>query len=136
MQRAQRLADPESRLAIGLVPTVLASIGCVLFFLPILAIPISAIALVAAVAGIALLARRRDFALRWALLGLALSLGALSAALALNLDAHGLEPGRQVPPPWQAVPGRPTVPPPARTFTPSSAEHTSLTPANKESFDP
>ncbi|HEX4132698.1 MAG TPA: hypothetical protein VHZ24_21875 [Pirellulales bacterium] len=111
----------ESRLAIGLAGPVLASIGLMLFFLPILSIPLGAIGLLLSLVAIALLARRADVALRWALIGLVVSSLALGTAVAVNFDAIGEEPGRQVPAPWQPVPDRPTVSPPARSMQPTSA---------------
>ncbi len=104
----------ENRLALGLVSPVIGAIGLVLFFLPILSIPLSAIALLLSVLAIVVLIRKADIALRWAFIGLVVSSTSLMVGVAMYYDAIGEVPSRQIIPLWQPVPYRPTVSPPSR----------------------
>jgi hypothetical protein len=94
---------------------VLGTIALLLFFLPILGVPIGAIALLVGVAAIVLGLFGVGGRLRWALAGAAMSAVALGVNLAIYSAPGGYlpTPHRQQPH-WQPVPDRPYVPPPAR----------------------
>jgi hypothetical protein len=100
---------------IGLAMTslVLGTIGVLLAFLPILGIPLSGIGILFGSIGLIGGLFRRGLVLRWSLAGLALSSMALAMNIALLYAPEGYIPSRPVPPPWQPVPDRPYVPPPA-----------------------
>jgi hypothetical protein len=68
-------------LGLGMTSTVLGTIGLILFFLPILGIPISAFGLLAGLLGVPVTILGGGTSLRWSLAGLLLS----SAALVVNL---------------------------------------------------
>jgi len=103
----------DRELPLGLASLILAMIGLVLFFLPILGIPISAIALIAGGAGWMVSMIWKIGSLRWAVGGMALS----ALALSLNL-AIAYAPATDIPSrgfvPVLAVPDRPYIPPPSR----------------------
>jgi hypothetical protein len=106
------LLDPESPLVgLGMTSLVLAFIALLVFFMPILGIPISLCALCFGVVGfiVALFAPRAS--LRWSLGGIAASCLALGVNLAIAYAPSSYLPDRKVPTPWQAVPDRPYVPP-------------------------
>ncbi len=99
--------------ALGLLSLVLGTIGLLLFFLPILGVPISAFGLLFGVLGTFVALVPGGLRLRWSLLGSALSALALATSLAIFYAPGGYLPDPAVPPPWQPVPDRPQVPPPA-----------------------
>jgi len=108
------LSDPESPwLALGMTSLVLAFIGLLLFFLPILGIPISLLALGFGILGLIVAFFVPGPSLRWSLGGIAASCLALSVNLAIAWAPSGYLPERRMPTPWQPVPDRPYVPPPA-----------------------
>jgi hypothetical protein len=99
--------------ALGMLALVLGTIGLMLFFLPILGVPISALALLAGLFAIGLGLFGLGGRMRWAVLGSAMAALALGVNLAI-LYAPGSElPRLRVPPPWQPIPDRPYAPPPA-----------------------
>jgi hypothetical protein len=93
---------------------VLGVIGLMLFFLPILGIPISSFGLVFGVAGAVLALCTPASNLRWSLGGIGMCCLALGINLAILYAPEGYLPGRKVPQLWQTPPDRPYVPPPAR----------------------
>jgi hypothetical protein len=95
----------------GVTSFILGMIGFMLFFLPILGAPISAIGLVAGIVGCIARATGRGN-LRWAVAGLCLSALALGTNVAIAYSPAGYEqpPAGRAPEP---VPDRPYVPPPA-----------------------
>jgi hypothetical protein len=98
---------------LGPLSVVLGSIGLLLFLLPVLGVPISACALLFGVVGSILAFAPGGVRLRWSLLGCAISSLALAINIAIAYAPAGYQPPPGVPPPWQAVPDRPYVPPPA-----------------------
>jgi hypothetical protein len=92
---------------------VLGTVALLLFFLPILGIPISACGLFFGLAGIVVALFGTAGSLRWALAGSAVCFLALAINLAIVYAPGGYLPPRKVPPPWQPIPDRPYVPPPA-----------------------
>jgi hypothetical protein len=93
---------------------VLAVIALLVAFLPVLGIPIAACGLVLGIAGIVVTLCVRGAGLRWGLAGVAVSVVALAVNLALAAAPSNELPRRQIPKPWQPVPDRPYVPPPAQ----------------------
>ncbi len=99
--------------ALGMLALVLGTVGLMLFFMPILGVPLSALALLAGLVAVGLGLFGLGGRLRWAVLGSAMAAMALGVNLAI-LYAPGSElPHPNVPPPWQPVPDRPYAPPPA-----------------------
>jgi len=102
-------------IAFGMSSLVLAFIGTLFFFLPILGTPISGIALGFGIIGLIVSPWTPGPSLRWSLAGIVASLLALSVNLLIIYAPEGYQPDRKVPTPWRAVPDRPFVPPPARS---------------------
>jgi hypothetical protein len=99
--------------AFGMTSVVLGHIALLLFFLPILGVPVAAFGLLFGVVGLVLACCAPGTSLRWCLAGVAVCCLALAVNVAINYAPEGYLPGRRVPPPWQPVPDRPWVPPPA-----------------------
>jgi hypothetical protein len=99
---------------LGPLSAVLGTIGLLLFFLPILGIPISACGLLFGLVGSGVALVPGGARLRSALLGCAVAALALGVNVAITYAPSGYEPAPGVTPPWQPVPDRPYVPPPAR----------------------
>lgn len=108
-----RTESENAWLAFGMTSVVLAFIGTLLFFLPILGTPISGIALGFGIVGLILSPYTPGPSLRWSLAGIAASLLALSVNLMIIYAPEGYQPDRKVPTIWHTVPDRPYVPPPA-----------------------
>ena len=101
-------------MALGVTSLVLGVIASLLFFLPILGIPLSVCAVLIGVIGLIASAARPKVFLRWSLIGLAASCLALAINLAIVYAPVGYLRDQNVPRPWQSVPDRPSAPPPAR----------------------
>jgi ABC-type Fe3+-siderophore transport system permease subunit len=103
---------------LGMSSLVLGTIGLMLFFLPVLGIPISAFGLLFGLLGLvaALFWSKGGGGarLRWTLAGIAVSFLGLAVNIAIAYAPAGYLPGRDVPQLWQSPPDRPYVPPPAR----------------------
>ncbi len=99
--------------ALGMTALVLGVIALVLAFLPILGMPIGAFGILFGLLGILAGLLVRGTNLRWSVAGLVVSCLALGVNVAIDLAPEGYLPGRYVPKPWQPVPDRPYVPPPA-----------------------
>jgi hypothetical protein len=108
---------PLPLLALGMLSLVLGTIGLLLFFLPILGVPVSAFALLVGVLATIMAPFGIGGRLRWALAGLAMSATALAVNLAIAYAPGGYLPNPHGLPSWQAVPDRPYVPPPAAPRT-------------------
>jgi hypothetical protein len=109
------LPKPESPLlGLGMSSLVLGMIGLLLFFLPILGIPISVCGLFFGLVGLGAVFFPTGTSLRWSLAGVAASALALAINIAIVYAPAGYLPGRKVPQMWQTVPDRPYVPPPAQ----------------------
>jgi hypothetical protein len=99
---------------LGMASLVLGMIGLMLFFLPILGIPISAFGLFFGCAGCFGAVSGAGPLLRWSLGGMALCALALAVNFAILYAPAGYLPQRGVPRPWNPVHDRPWVSPPAR----------------------
>jgi hypothetical protein len=98
---------------LGMTSLVLGFIGLSLFFLPVLGIPISLCALGFGVAGLVVAFFTATASLRSSIGGIGLSCLALAVNVAIANAPAGYLPRPDVPKPWQAVPDRPFVAPPA-----------------------
>jgi hypothetical protein len=99
---------------LGMAGLVLGTIGLLLFFLPILGIPISVLGLFFGLVGFGGALCSRGASLRWGLGGTCMSALALLLNVAIVFAPAGYIPtGSRQPPPWRSVPDRPYVPPPA-----------------------
>jgi hypothetical protein len=108
--------SPQSRtplLAFGMASLVLGFLGTLLFFLPILGVPIALCGFICGMIGLISALLRPDPSLRWALGGIALSLIALGVDLALMYAPDGYHLTPRQPSPWQPPRDRPYVAPPA-----------------------
>jgi ABC-type Fe3+-siderophore transport system permease subunit len=105
-------------IGLGMTSLVVGTIGLMLFFLPVLGIPISAFGLFFGVLGllVAFFGTRAGGGarLRWTLAGIAVSCLGLAVNVAIAYAPAGYLPGREVPKSWQSPPDRPFVSPPAR----------------------
>jgi hypothetical protein len=119
MTKCPNIHDPP--LGLGLTSVVLGVVGLLLFFLPILSIPLGGVGLVFGVAGLVLALMGGWSSLRWSVAGIALSGLALAVSLAIAQAPAGYLPSRAIPLDTQPVPDRPYVPPPARPGNVSDA---------------
>jgi hypothetical protein len=115
MDNASPSSDPP--VGMGLTSVILGSVGTLLFFLPVLGIPLAAVGLVFGTAGLltAILGGRTS--LRWSAAGIMVSGLALGIGVVLSLAPAGFLPSPKGPPAEQSVPDQPYVPPPARPGT-------------------
>ncbi|HEY5311656.1 MAG TPA: hypothetical protein VIK18_04030 [Pirellulales bacterium] len=105
-------------LALGLMSLILGSVGSLLFFLPILGAPLSAIGLLIGLAGFAKGIGRDVEGVRWSLGGIVVCVMGLTIAVAVDYAPEGYIESRSVPAMWQQSPDRPYVPPPAESRLP------------------
>src|SRR5579885_223265 len=98
---------------LGMLSLVLGSIALLLFFLPILGLPIGAFGLIFGVAGVIAASFTAVTNLRWSLMGSAVCAVALAVNLAITCAPEGYLAPPKPPRMWQSVPDRPYVPPPA-----------------------
>lgn len=109
-----RVAHTENRLyGLGMISLALGSVGMLLFFLPILGMPLSLFGLLFGIAGVIMAAVGGRSSLRWSILGIALCLLAGVMNVAIAYAPAGYAPQRTVPRLWLTPPDRPYVPPPA-----------------------
>jgi hypothetical protein len=99
--------------ALGMTSLVLGHVALILAFLPILGVPLAAFGLVFGIVGLIVGWFSSTTSLRWGLAGLAACCIALGVTLALYYAPAGYLPGRLITQPWQPIPDRPFVPPPA-----------------------
>ncbi len=111
MRKSFSLSLPP--VAFGLASVVISTAGLLLFFLPILGVPVAACGLLLAIAGLFTAAFRDRSNLRWSIVGIVVSCAALAVGLAMNNAPHGHRPGSAVPRLWQSPPNRLYIPPPA-----------------------
>jgi len=97
--------------ALGLLSMVLGTISLLLFFLPILGLPISAFSLLFGIMGLLVTFGQGGLPLRRSLQGCALSTLALTFNLSITYAPSGYLTDPIVQPPWQPVPNRPYVSP-------------------------
>ncbi|MGO8749296.1 MAG: hypothetical protein ACLQNE_25325 [Thermoguttaceae bacterium] len=93
---------------------ILGSVGALLFFLPILSIPLGAVGLAFGILGFLMAILGRWTSLRWSVVGIVVSGLALGIGVAIALAPYGYLQNPPPPPVWHNVPDRPYVPPPAR----------------------
>ena len=113
MQPAYRTNTPLP--ALGMTSLVLGVIALLLAPLPVLGIPLSVCGLACGIVGCVAAFTVPGTYLRWAVGGLAACILALGINLAMAHAPEGYLPDPNVPRPWQPVPDRPAVPPPARS---------------------
>jgi hypothetical protein len=92
---------------------VLGIIALLLFFLPVLGIPISVCGLLAGLVGVPVALSFR-LTLRWCAAGIATCILALLVNLAIVYAPSGYIPSPRPPRLWQTAPGEPYPPPPAK----------------------
>jgi hypothetical protein len=102
------------RPAFGMTALVLGHIALMLFFLPVLGIPLSACGLAFGGVGVALALLTGASSLRWGVAGVAASGLALAVNLALARAPESHAPDPRRPRSGQVEPARPYIPPPAR----------------------
>ncbi|HEY2762029.1 MAG TPA: hypothetical protein VGI75_14830 [Pirellulales bacterium] len=109
------------RLALGTISVVLGSIALMLFFLPILSIPIAICGLIVGCGRIVRSAAyhahslpHRRSELRWAIIGCLLCSTVMVLGFTIAYAPIGEASGRATPSPFWSQPDRPYVPPPAR----------------------
>ena len=106
--------NPFHLLDWAIISLVLGTIAWLLFFLPVLAVPIAVcgitLGLIAAVSAF----WRSSESLRWALTGICCSVAALGVGLAINFAPLGEEPRPDVPQLWQQPSSPLFVSPPAK----------------------
>ncbi|HEX3997857.1 MAG TPA: hypothetical protein VHX65_04845 [Pirellulales bacterium] len=111
------ISRPERQFApsieFGVCSACLGSIALMLFFLPILSIPISSCGLVAGLAGIIRGLYSGKIGMRWSMIGSALSAGVLLLGIILVNAPVGETPSRAVPRHDWSTPDHPFVSPPA-----------------------
>jgi hypothetical protein len=112
MSKSSRTCDPP--LGAGLTSLVLGAVGALLFFLPILSIPLSGVGVIFGLAGIVLAVRGGWTSLRWSIAGLVVSGTALAVGVSIVEAPAGHLRSRAIPLNSQPMPERPYVPPPAR----------------------
>ena len=84
-----------------------------LFFLPVLGIPLGAVGLAFGIVGLLLAICGGWTSLRWSVVGIVVSGLALGIGIVIALAPAGVLPNPKGPPVEQSVPDRPYVPPPA-----------------------
>ncbi len=110
----RRLVDRHTPLlGFGMASLVTGLIGLLLFFLPVLGIPVSVLGLALGVIAVFGALFGGGPSLRWGLGGSAVCCLALGVNLALDQAPRGYGDVYPVPPPWQLPRDRPYVPPPA-----------------------
>jgi hypothetical protein len=104
----------DAPLGVGLTSLVFGAVGVLLFFMPILGIPLAGIGVVFGLAGVALVLPRGWSSLRWPIAGLVVSGAALAVGLAIAEAPAGSSWSRTIPLDSQPVRETPYVSPPAR----------------------
>ena len=105
-------SDPP--VGMGLTSVILGSVGALLFFLPVLGIPLGAVGLAFGIVGLLMAILGGWTSLRWSVAGIVVSGLALGIGIAIALAPAGFLPNPKGPPAEQSMPDRPYVPPPAR----------------------
>jgi hypothetical protein len=112
MSQSPSTRDPS--VAVGLTSVVLGTVGMLLFFLPIMGIPLGGIGAIFGLTGIVLAFRGGWSSLRWSIAGLVVSGAALGVGVAIAEAPTGYFRSRAIPLNAQPVAEQPYVPPPAR----------------------
>jgi hypothetical protein len=108
---------PLPPFGLGMTALVLGTIGLMLFFLPVLGIPISGLGLVMGLIALVLAPFVKTIPVSWAAAGVAACALALVVNFAVYIAPLGYIKNRPPPDPWHAPPDRPYIPPPARPHT-------------------
>ncbi len=109
-----RLPETQNPLVgLGMTSLVLGVIGLMMFFMPILGIPLSVLGLFLGLVGLPAVLLGGGASLRWSLGGIGVCALALLANIAILYAPSGYIPSRDNPPLWQKPFDRPYVPPPA-----------------------
>ncbi|HEX3724653.1 MAG TPA: hypothetical protein VHV08_00355 [Pirellulales bacterium] len=103
-----------SPIGLGLVSLVLGTIGLLLFFLPILGIPVAGCGFIAGLAALLIAIRQPGRSARLPIAGLVVSCAAMGIGTALAYAPVGHEPSTSAPRLWQTPRGPLYIPPPAR----------------------
>jgi len=101
----------------GIASACLGSIGLMLFFLPILSIPIAICGFIAGVAGVIRGQYGGTLGLRWSLIGCVFCAAVVAIGFVVAYAPIGELPSRAVPSQNWAPSGRPFIPPPAESST-------------------
>ena len=112
MSKSVTTLDPP--IGAGLMSVILGSVGLLLFFMPVLGVPLGAAGLVFGLIGVVLARWGGWTSLWWSIAGVALSGLALSISVAIAEAPAGFVPARSVPLDTQPVPDQPYIAPPAR----------------------
>ena len=110
-------ASSDPPVGMGLTSVILGSVGALLFFLPVLGIPLGAVGLVFGIVGLLMAILGGWTSLRWSVVGIVVSGLALGIGIAISLAPAGFLPNPKGPPVEQSVPDQPYVPPPAHPGT-------------------
>ncbi|MGA2257841.1 MAG: hypothetical protein ABSG53_24525 [Thermoguttaceae bacterium] len=105
-------SDPP--VGMGLTSVILGSMAALLFFLPVLGIPLGAMGLVFGIVGLLLALLGGWTSLRWSVVGILVSGLTLGIGIAIALAPAGLLPNPKGPSVRENAPAQPYVPPPAR----------------------
>ena len=108
----ERAADPP--VGMGLTSVILGSVGTLLFFLPVLGIPLGAVGLFFGIAGLLMALLGRWTSLRWSLAGTVVSGLALGIGIVIGMSPSGFLPNPKGPAIEQELSRQLYVPPPAR----------------------
>jgi hypothetical protein len=111
MTKSSPTSDPP--LGVAVTSVVLGAVGSLLFFLPILSIPLGAIGAVLGLTGIVLAIRGGWTSLRWSIVGLVVSAAAMGMGVNIAQAPAGYLRSRAIPLNARPVPEQPYVPPPA-----------------------
>jgi hypothetical protein len=115
MATISQSSDPP--VGMGLTSVILGSVGTLLFFLPVLGIPLGAVGLVFGTAGLLAAMLGGWTSLRWSVVGIVVSGLAIGIGIAISLAPAGFLPNPKGPPVEQSVLNQLYVPPPARPGT-------------------
>jgi hypothetical protein len=100
-------------MGLGMTSLVLGVIALLLFFLPILGIPLAAFGMFFGIVGFFVGFFPPGTSLRWSVAGTAVCALALAINVAIAYAPGGYLSDRKAPKPWEEPPSRPYVPPPA-----------------------
>jgi hypothetical protein len=103
-------------IGLGLTSAVLGFVALLLFFMPILGMPLSAAGLLFGLTGLAAAFRGGTSALRWAVVGILFCSMALGISIAIAVAPTGVIPARPSSTLRPSTPDQPPPPPPARPF--------------------